>query len=255
MHSLFDLTGRVALVTGGSKGLGKATARLFAEAGADVIIASRSEADLREAAAEISAGLTATVTWVSVDLADRTDVTLMLNRLAADEARVDILINNAGASRPQAVDEISDDAWDGIVELNLTSCMALTRALAPQMKQRGWGRVINISSIFALASKEKRAAYSATKSALVGYTRAAALDLGPFGITVNCIAPGCIYTSMSGTVLTPEQQQALVDRTALGRWGDPREMAGPALMLASDAGAFVTGSVLVVDGGALVRTF
>src|SRR5439155_22288693 len=126
-------------------------------------------------------------------------------------------------------------------ELNLTSCMALTRALAPQMKARQWGRVIYISSIMGLASKTGRNVYSATKSALIGLARANALDLGAFGITVNCIAPGPFLTDLPGAILSDAEKKAFADRTALGRWGDPKELIGPALLLASDAGSHITG--------------
>ena len=131
--------------------------------------------------------------------------------------------------------------------------MALTRALVPGMKERRWGRVIYTSSVMGLGSKEGRGAYSATKSALLGLARAAALDLGPFGITVNCIAPGPFATELPMSVLSPEEQRAFAQRTALGRWGQPEELAGPALLLASDAGSYITGAVLLVDGGILCR--
>ncbi len=253
--SLFDLSGRVALVTGGSKGLGKAMARGFAEAGADVVISSRTEAELKQAAAEIAEGTKAKVVYFVADMTNRDDVRKLAADTLAEMGHVDILVNNAGSNVPQSIDEITDDAWDRIIELNLNSCMALSRALVPQMKERRWGRIIHISSIMGLASKDERNVYSATKSALLGLARASALDLGAHNITVNCIAPGPFLTDLPGSILSPEQKQALADRTALGRWGDPRELAGPALLLASDAGSYITGEVLVVDGGALVKTF
>ena len=151
--------------------------------------------------------------------------------------KIDILVNNAGFNMPQAIDQIRDKDWDRLVELNLTSCMALTRALVPGMKERRWGRVIHISSIMGLVSTAGRNAYSATKAALLGLARASALDLGPFNITVNCIAPGPFATEMPMSILSPEQQAALAARTALGRWARPEELAGPALLLASEAGS------------------
>ncbi len=255
MNPLFDLTGRVALVTGGSKGLGKAMARGFAEAGADIVISSRTEAELKTAAAEIAEGTNAKVAYFVADMTDRQQVRNLVESALREMGKVDILVNNAGSNVPQAIDEITDEAWDRIVELNLTSCMALSRALAPQMKERRWGRIIHISSIMGLASKDARNAYSATKSALLGLARASALDLGPYNITVNCIAPGPFLTDLPGSLLSVEQKKALADRTALGRWGKPSELAGPALLLASEAGSYITGEVLVVDGGSLVKTF
>jgi NAD(P)-dependent dehydrogenase (short-subunit alcohol dehydrogenase family) len=251
----FSLEGRVALVTGGSKGLGKAMARGFAEAGADVFISSRHADELKAAAAEIQKGTESKVVWSVADMTNRGDVKRLAETALKEMGRVDILVNNAGSNVPQPIDQITDEAWDRIVELNLSSCMALTRALAPQMKERKWGRVIHISSIMGLASKGARNAYSATKSALIGLARASALDLGRHGITVNCIAPGPFLTDLPGTLLSAEEKRSFAERTALGRWGDPRELAGPALLLASDAGSYITGSVLVVDGGTLCGTF
>lgn len=251
----FDLSGRVALITGGSKGLGLAMARGLAEAGAQIVISSRHADELAAAGKEIAHGLTTRVECVTADMTRREDVRRLADEALARLGRVDILINNAGSNQPQPIDQIVDADWDRIVELNLTSCMALTRALVPQMKQRRWGRVIHISSIMALASKIGRDAYSATKAALIGMARANALELGPFGITVNCLAPGPFLTDLPGQLLSDEEKRRFAERTALGRWGEPRELAGPALLLASDAGSYITGATLVVDGGTLCMTF
>src|SRR6187402_3455250 len=153
IHPLFDLTGKSALVTGGSKGLGRAMARCFAEAGADVFISSRHEDELKAAAAEIKQGLTGQVEWMAADMVDRAQVRALADEATKRLGKVDILVNNAGSNTPQAIDEITDEAWDRIVELDLTSCMALTRALVPGMKQRKWGRIIHISSVLGLGSK------------------------------------------------------------------------------------------------------
>lgn len=253
MHPLFDLRGRAALVTGGSKGLGLAMAVGLAEAGADVFICSRHEAELRAAAAQIDAAGPGRVEYAVVDMTDRAAV----GRLAQDAlgrlGRVDILINNAGSNVPQPIDQVRDEDWDRILELNLTSIMSLTRALVPQMKDRRWGRIIHISSVLGLGSKEGRNAYSATKSAVIGLAKASALDLGPFNITVNCIAPGPFLTDLPLSLLSEAEKEKFSSRTALSRWGTPREIAGPALFLASEAASYVTGTVLLVDGGAFAR--
>src|SRR5262245_9670417 len=251
--NIFDLTGRVALVTGGSKGLGKAMARGFAEAGADVVIASRHENELRSALEEILQGTGKKGRYIVADLARRDEAARLAREAAGAFGKVDILVNNAGTNKPEAIDRITDDAWDRVLELNLSSVMALTRALAPGMKARRWGRVIHISSVMGYVSKEGRNIYSATKSALVGFARSAALDLGVYGITVNCIAPGPFLTDLPGGLLSEAEKKAFADRTALGRWGEPRELAGPALLLASDAGSYITGETIVVDGGYLAR--
>lgn len=252
---LFNLKGRVALVTGGSKGLGLAMARGFAEAGADVAISSRHESELQAASEQIRSGTSARVEYFVADMIERRDVERLAQAAEAKMGRVDILINNAGSNTVQSIDEIRDEDWDRLVQLNLTSCMALSRALVPKMKERRWGRIIHISSIMGLASKEGREIYSTTKSGLIGLARAMALSVGQYNITVNCLAPGPFLTDLPGSMLTDAQKKHFAERTALGRWGDPRELAGPALLLASDAGSYITGTVLVVDGGSLIKTF
>ncbi len=251
--TLFDLTGRAALVTGGSKGLGKAIAAAFAAAGAELAIASRHEEELNSAADDIRRQHGVRVEPIAADLYRRDEVQRLADTAVRRLGKIDILVNNAGTNIPQQIDQIRDDDWDRVLQLNLTTCMALGRAVAPGMKQRRWGRIIHISSIMGLSSKEGRNIYSATKSALIGLARASALDLGPYGITVNCIAPGIFATELPMSILTPEEQAQAAARTALGRWGQPEELAGPALLLASDAGSYITGSVLLVDGGLLSR--
>jgi NAD(P)-dependent dehydrogenase (short-subunit alcohol dehydrogenase family) len=250
---LFQIPGKVALVTGGSKGLGKAMARGLAEAGADIVISSRHENELRPALDEILQGTGRKGKIIVADMSVRDDVH-RLARTALDQmGRIDILINNAGTNLPQAIDEIRDEDWDRIMEINLHSIMILTRALVPQMKARRWGRIIHISSVMGFVSHNGRNVYSATKAALIGMARASALDLGPHGITVNCIAPGPFLTDLPAHILTEAEKQTLAKRTALGRWGDPKELVGAALLLASDAGSYITGETLVVDGGFLAR--
>jgi NAD(P)-dependent dehydrogenase (short-subunit alcohol dehydrogenase family) len=253
MANVFDLSGRVALVTGGNKGLGKAMARGLAEAGADIVIASRHEEELKAALAEILAGTGRKGAHFVVDVAKRDSVKKLAQDALAKMGRIDILVNNAGMNAPQGIDEITDETWDRVVEVNLNSCMALSRAVVPQMKERKWGRIVHISSVMSITSKEKRNVYSATKAALNGMTRASALDLGPYNITVNCIAPGPFLTDMPMSVLSDAEKKSFSDRTALGRWAEPKELAGPIVMLCSDAGSYVTGQVVVVDGGYTAR--
>jgi len=251
MKNRFDLTGKVALITGGGRGLGRAMARGFAENGAAVMLSARSENELRLAAEELTAELPARIEWMVTDMTKRKDV----DRLAAETlrqfGRVDILVNNAGGNVPQSIEKVIDEDWDRLVELNLTSCMRLTRALVPQMQKRKWGRIIHISSVLGLGGKDRRNVYCATKSALIGMARASAIDLGPDNITVNCIAPGPFLTDLPEKVLTDVEKQEYVARTVLGRWADPEEIIGPALLLASEAGSYITGSTLLVDGGVL----
>lgn len=249
----FDLTGRVALVTGGSKGLGKAMARGLAEAGADIVISSRHEDELRPALAEILDGTGRRGEYVVADMADRGDVRELARAAVGRMGKVDILVNNAGTNAPEAIDAITDETWDRVVEVNLSSVMALTRELVPGMKDRRWGRVVHVSSMFGLVSKEKRNVYSATKAGLLGLARASAIDLGPFGVTVNCISPGPFLTDLPMNLLSAPEKRAFADRTCVGRWGDPKELVGPCLLLASEAGSYITGQTILVDGGYTAR--
>src|SRR5262245_37240311 len=250
---IFNLSGKVALVTGGSKGLGKAMARGLVEAGADVVISSRHEDELRSALDEILKGTQRKGRLIVADMAKRDDARRLAKTALEQMGRIDILINNAGTNTPQPIDEIKDEDWDRVLEINLSSVMALTRALAPQMKALPWGRIIHISSIMGFVSKEGRNIYSATKSALLGFARASALDLGQHGITVNCIAPGPFLTDLPGSILTDQEKKEFARCTALNRWAEPKELVGAALLLASEAGSYITGTAIVVDGGWLAR--
>jgi NAD(P)-dependent dehydrogenase (short-subunit alcohol dehydrogenase family) len=250
---LFHVPGKVALVTGGSKGLGKAMARGLAEAGADIVISSRHENELRPALDEILRDTGRKGKYVVADMSSREEVQKLAQSALEQMGRVDILVNNAGTNLPQAIDQIRDEDWDRIMEINLNSIMVLMRSLVPQMKAHRWGRIIHIASIMAFVSNNGRNVYSATKAALVGMARATAIDLGSYGITVNCLAPGPFLTDLPAGILSDAEKQVFAKRTALGRWGDPRELVGPVLLLASDAGSYITGETLVVDGGYMAR--
>lgn len=255
LNKLFDLTGRAALITGGSKGIGKAIARGLAEAGADIAISARHVDELKKATQEIQEGLKVRVEYHVTDMNDRQQADELAGWAQRTLGRIDILFNNAGSNRPQPLVEIQDKDWDDIIELNLTSCMRLARSLAPGMIERKWGRIIHLSSVMGLASNPGRGCYSATKAALLGMARAHALELGPHGITVNSIAPGPIATDLPMSVLNDQQKKKFQELTAVKRWGQTADIVGPALLLASDAGAFITGNVILVDGGMLCRTF
>lgn len=252
-ENLFKVQGKTALITGGSKGLGKAMARGLAEAGADIVISSRHEEELKPALDEILRGTGRRGAYVVADMANRDDVKRLAGEALKKTGKIDILINNAGTNTPQPIDEITDEDWDRVLEINLNSIMVLTRAIVPQMKQRKWGRVIHISSIMGVISKGGRNAYSVTKSALMGFARASAIDLGPFGITVNCLAPGPFLTDLPGRLLSNAEKEEFAKMTVLDRWGEPSELVGPALLLASDAGSYISGETIIVDGGYVVK--
>jgi len=225
----------------------------LAAAGADIIISSRHEDELRAAVDEIATRTGKRGRYLLADMSRRDEVRRLAASATEAAGKIDILVNNAGTNVPQPIDSIRDEDWDQVMEINLHSVMSLTRALVPGMKQRRWGRIIHISSVMAFVSKAGRNVYSVTKAALLGLTRASALELGPFGITVNCIAPGPFLTDLPSRLLSDAEKKEFADRTALGRWGDPDELAGPVLLLASEAGRYITGQALVVDGGCLAR--
>lgn len=243
------------MVTGGSKGIGKAVARAYAEAGADVMIAARHEDELRTACDEISTGLDVRVECFVGDMLRRDDVKKLATDTIEAFGRVDILFNNAGSNEPQPLLEVTEESWDRILELNLTACMLLAKEVAPGMIERGWGRIVHASSVMALASNPGRGCYSATKAALIGMTRAHALELGPHGITVNCLAPGPIMTDLPMSLLDDEQKLRFAERTAVKRWGQVEDMVGPVLLMSTNAGAYITGTVILADGGLICRTF
>lgn len=255
LQELFNLSGRTALVTGGSKGIGKAVARGLAEAGANVAISARHADELAKAKAEIGQGLDVQVETYVADMNDRAAVRKLAADVLAKFGRCDVLFNNAGSNSPQPLVDTTEETWDRIVELNLTSCMLLSKELAPAMIKNKWGRIIYTSSIMGLASNPARGCYSATKAALIGMARAQALELGPHNITVNCLAPGPVATDLPMSLLSPEQKKNFAERTAVKRWGQPVDMVGPVLLLATEAGAFITGNVILADGGILCRTF
>lgn len=250
---LFDLTGKVALVTGGSKGIGLAMARGLASAGADIVINSRSLEEMDEAMKQILADTGRRGHCVVADLFNREDTVRLAKEAVEKMGRVDIVVNNAGTNIVNPVDKIVDEDWDRLLELNLTAPMILVRELAGQMKERKWGRIVNISSIFGLCTKAERGGYSATKSGLIGITKTMAQELAPWNITANAIAPGPVSTPLTDRLVQGELRAYFNSMLVLGRWGKPEDLIGPVLLLGSDAGSFITGTTLTVDGGWMTR--
>lgn len=246
----FRVTGRRALVTGGSKGLGLAMARALALAGADVVISARHRHELDAALSTVLDGTTARGSALVADMADRSAVARLASEAEAVLGGIDILVNNAGTNLIAPIDRVADADWDHVIATNLTGPMALSRALCGAMKARGWGRIVHVSSVFGVVSRSERNAYSASKAGLLGLTRSMALDLAPFGVTVNALLPGPFETPLTAALHDdPMKRQWFTDRVPLGRWGRPEELTGPLLLLASEAGSYITGTELVVDGG------
>ncbi|MGW6422490.1 SDR family oxidoreductase [Nocardia sp. NPDC055053] len=245
----FRLDGRVAVVTGAGRGLGAAIATGFAEAGADVVIAARTEADLRRVAEQVeTTGRQALV--VVADLADQDAVTALAGAAVERFGRLDIVVNNVGGALPRPLLDTSPDDLAEAFAFNVGTAHALVRAAVPKMLATAdGGSIINITSTMGRLPGRAFAAYATAKAALAHYTRSAAMDLSP-RIRVNAIAPGSILTSALDIVAGNEQMRAEMERaTPLQRLGEPSDIAAAALFLASPAGAFLTGKVLEVDGG------
>jgi gluconate 5-dehydrogenase len=245
----FDVDGRVTLITGGSKGLGKTIAIGLAEAQARVVIVGRIKNDLEAAAEEITRATGARAHYVVADLVQPGEPERVVEQAREMAGPVDILINNAAMNIPERAETITDDAWDAVMALNVRLAMRLTRVVAPEMRARGWGRIVNISSVSPNRPLDGNSAYAASKAALDGLTRGSALDLLSSGVTVNAIAPGFFSTRSSVDLASDAASGAWDDRASLGHPEFADEIIGPVLFLASEASSHVTGHVINVDGG------
>ena len=247
--SMFDLTGQVALVTGAARGLGRAIAAALAGQGALTLLNGRDGAALEAAAGAIRAD-GGDAQALTADITDREAREALFARIRADHARLDILVNNAGARARKDLADFAPGDIERVTGTNLFAPFEMSRLAATMMIEQGGGRIINIASIAGPIARGGDAAYTASKAGLIGLTRALAAELGPHAITVNAIAPG-FFATEANTEMTadPEVAAWLSNRTSLGRWGRAGEIGGAAVFLASGAASFVTGHVLVVDGG------
>lgn len=241
------LTGKTAIVTGASRGIGAAIARKLCEAGANVALCSRSaEAVAAIADALNSEGYTAIST--AADISQKSDVEALIKAVQERFSQIDILVNNAGITRDTLLMRLKDEDWNAVLQTNLTGTMYCTRAvLRPMIRQRS-GRIINISSVIGVMGNPGQASYAAAKAGIIGFTKTIAREVGARGITVNAIAPGFITTDMTAQI--PEQhQKQLLELIPLRRFGSPEDVADAVCFLASDAARYITGQTLHVDGG------
>jgi NAD(P)-dependent dehydrogenase (short-subunit alcohol dehydrogenase family) len=246
----FRLTNRRALVTGGARGLGRTMADALAQAGADVVITSRSGDSASAAAAEIAAATGRKVVGLVADVTIAADITRLGDETESGLGPIDILVNNAGVNIRGASDTLSEADWDTVIDTNVKGPFLCARLFGPRMARRGWGRIINLGSILSVIGIAGRAPYGASKAAIANLTRVLALEWAANGVTVNAICPGPFGTEMNRPLLNdPEKYAAFVAKIPLGRWGELHEIAGATVFLASDASSFVTGSLLFVDGG------
>lgn len=252
VQELFDLSGSLALITGGSRGLGLQVAHALGEAGARLVLVSRKQDDLASAVAELTAaGCRASA--ITANLSDTAEPARIVERVLADHGPIDILVNNAGASWGAPAAEYPLEAWSKVIALNLTASFLLSQAVGNQcMLPRGKGKIINIASISGLVGTDPNVmttiAYHASKGGVVNFTRALAAEWGPRGINVNAIAPGFFPTKMSKGVLAVSGDLYL-SGVPLGRYGGDDDLKGVAVLLASPASDYITGQIIVVDGG------
>lgn len=239
-----DLTGKVAIVTGGSRGIGKDIAATLAGAGARVAILARDEARAAAAAAEIGSGTRAFRCDVSV----AAEVERALEAVEQGMGPVDVLVNNAGVTRDNLLFRIGEDDWDQVLDANLKGPFLITKRAARGMIKRRWGRIVNITSVVGLMGNKGQANYAASKAGLIGFTKAVARELASRNVLVNAVAPGYIDTELTRAI-SEEAKQTLQAAIPLARLGTGRDVAAAVLFLASDMASYITGQVLVVDGG------
>ena len=251
---LFDLAGRSAIITGGSKGLGLAMAAGLASAGANIMLVNRNESEGQEAAKQLTEQFGTDIIAFSGDVTDQPRMEEMAQKAYDHFGRIDVLINNAGINIRGAIDALQPEEFQKVMEVNVTGVWNGSKAVTPYMKKAGSGKIINIASTLGLVGLSDRTPYASSKGAVVQMTRALGLELAPFNINVNAICPGPFLTEINYAIADTEQaRKFIVGATALARWGELQEIQGAAIFLASDAASYMVGSMLTVDGGWTAR--
>jgi NAD(P)-dependent dehydrogenase (short-subunit alcohol dehydrogenase family) len=250
----FRIDGKVALVTGGARGLGRTMATALAEAGADIALSGRSRDACQKTADEIGAATGRRVRAFAADVTDIADVDRLAGEVESELGPIDILVNNAGINIRGPIQQLSESDWDAVIDTNLKGPFLCARAIGPRMVSRGWGRVINLASVLGVIALPGRAPYASSKAGVISLTRVLALEWAGTGVTANAICPGAFGTEMNRQLLDdPVKYKEFVAQIPMGRWGEVEELAGAVVYLASPASSYVTGSAVFVDGGWTAR--
>jgi gluconate 5-dehydrogenase len=251
---LFDLSGRLAIITGGSKGLGLAIGAGLASAGANLILVSRNQDEGEAAAASITAEYEVEASAMGADVTSQRQMEKLTETVMGKYRRIDILINSAGINIRGAIDELSYDDFKKVMEVNVDGTWLASRAVIPYMKNARYGKIINMASTLGMVGLSNRTPYTSSKGAIVQMTRALGLELAPFNINVNAICPGPFLTEINRSIADSEEaKKFIVGATALERWGKLREIQGAGILLASNAANYMIGSMVTVDGGWTAR--
>lgn len=250
---LFSLKGKTAIVTGGNRGLGKAIVLGLAEAGANVVVVSR-DTERNQTVIDEVEGLGGTGSSFSVDLRNKDSIATMVDQVVERHGSIDILVNNAGVSSTNFALDVTEEDWDRVMDLNVKSLFFCCQAVASKMKEQNFGRIINMSSVVGQVGDVGISPYTASKAAVINLTRSLALEWGRFGINVNAVGPAYIETEMNRDELNaPHVRDKIINKTPLKRLGEPEELTGMIIALASNAGNFITGQTIFVDGGWLAQ--
>ena len=245
------LEGKIAIVTGGAGGIGKAISGIFAQRGAQVVLADMQVDQAEKAAQEIAGAYGQRTLAVSLDVSNQASAKAMAEKVQNEFGRIDILVNNAGVTRDNLLMRMDEADWDAVIDINLKGAYNCSKAVLRTMMKQHYGRIVNISSVSGLAGQAGQTNYSASKAGLIGFTKALAREVASREITVNAVAPGFVPTAL--TVNLPDElKDSMMKITPLGRWGKPEEIAYAVAFFASDEAAYITGQVLSVDGGMMM---
>jgi NAD(P)-dependent dehydrogenase (short-subunit alcohol dehydrogenase family) len=250
----FRLDGKIALITGGARGLGQTMAVALAQAGAHIALAGRSKDTCQQAADEIAGATGRTVKGFAADVTKIADIDQLAIDVERELGPVDVLVNNAGINIRGPIQQLTEADWDAVIDTNLKGPFLCARAFGPRMVSRGWGRVINLGSVLGVIALPGRAPYASSKAGIINLTRVLALEWAGTGVTANAICPGAFATEMNRSLLEdPIKYKEFVAQIPMGRWGELEELTGAVVFLASDASSYVTGTPLFVDGGWIAR--